>query len=581
MKITKYSTGLFLVTMVMLNLGCAIVANVNQKPLTKPMVISGDEELEKLSQQKGTGITGGPGLSMEDAYIIKDRNFVSKEVSDRLVIKNTTRYVRIVNVNITGSRDKAPRLGGLVIENCRNMHIQNCRVSGTKGLFINKSKDFSVTDCHLESNSRVNIYHSSNGQFLRNTVCKNLEKGVMLANSSYILVEGNELYENAAEGVVAWGHGGLKEPMPPSPTHHITIRNNNVYRNNWHGIGTEFGQDCEISGNVVKGNLGYGINVGSWSHRNNVFNNIVEDTPGQGIIVETSQDSIFENNKVLRSGDNAFWLVNSSGTIIRNNVISRAHMGIKVEFANTGRHALKVRQTPDGTRNFIENNKIENCFLGVKLSTAKNTCKNNIINQNRDGMSIGGNDNTIQENIITNNVNGMRNSGSNNRIETNKFKWLSNAIVMDKGEGNQIIGNDIDEVCFDNVEFRAKSHNNLFAENTIRSTAPGISLKGNNNTLEQNTIISSGWSYSTPGGIIINGGAGNIIRKNTFENSMIGLAYLKGIDNEIVENTFVNNETALWVEPNIKENMLIKNNIYKKNDKDVIDTESPPGSRIW
>ena len=92
MKITKYSTGLFLVTMVMLNLGCAIVANVNQKPLTKPMVISGDEELEKLSQQKGTGITGGPGLSMEDAYIIKDRNFVSKEVSDRLVIKNTTRY---------------------------------------------------------------------------------------------------------------------------------------------------------------------------------------------------------------------------------------------------------------------------------------------------------------------------------------------------------------------------------------------------------------------------------------------------------------------------------------------------------
>lgn len=581
MMTTIRLTGIVIVCQMGLN-GGFVKAEV-AIPMTgsKSILIDGDEQLQHMSRQKESGVTGGPGTSMEDAYVFQDRRFTAEDALDQVVIRNTSRYLKIVRVSITGSRERAPLLGGLVVENCRNVHLQDCRVTGTKGLFIHKSKDFSVTGCHLESNSRVYVFHSSHGQFLRNTIAKNLEKGLMLANSSHILVEDNEVHENAAEGIVAWGHGGLKPPQPPSPTHHITIRNNRVSRNNWHGIGTEFGQDSEISGNVLKGNVGYGINVGSWAHRNHVFDNVIEDTAGQGIIVETSQDSVFERNTVRRSGDNGFWLINSSGTIVRNNDISHAHTGIKVEFRTDGRHALEIRQHPDGTENRIENNRIEHCFVGAQISSSRNTCAKNEFMHNRDALVLRGKMNVVEENRILTSVNGLTNYGDDNRIENNIFDNASNAIVIRKGRGNQILGNRMLNICFDNIEVRTDGHENTIAANTIQTTAPGITLRGKRNIIEKNTIVSVGWFYSTPGGIVINGGADNVIRRNTFTSSMIGITCMDGSGNEITNNTFRENETAIWLDPAMKEKNVIKDNVYDKNDKDRVDTNSPPGSRVW
>ena len=574
-------TGLILTCQAVL-CGCAGHATQTDRMMSasRSIMISGDEDLQRMSRQRDSGVTGGPGTSADDAYLLADRTFTVENGNDPIVIRNTSRHLTIVRVRITGSRDRAPQLGGLVVENCRNVHLEDCRVTGTKGLFIHKSKDFSVTGCHLESNSRAFVYHSSHGKFLRNTIARHQEKGLMLANSSHILVEDNDVYENAAEGIVAWGHGGLKAPQPPSPTHHITIRNNRVSRNNWHGIGTEYGQDAEISGNVIKENGGYGINVGSWAHRNHVFDNVVEDTAGQGIIVETSQDSVFERNTIRRSGDNGFWLINSSGTIVRDNEISHAHTGIKVEFRNTGRHALEIRQT-DGSRNRIENNRINQCFVGARLSTSRNVCRTNEFTRNREAMMIDGSTNMVEGNRFLNSVNALICSGSDNRIEDNTFEGASNAIRLDKGRGNHVIGNTITEVCFDNIEVRTHGQENTIAGNTLRSIAPGIVLRGRKNVVEANTIVSVGWFYSTPGGVLISGGVDNVIRRNTFAKSMIGVTCKDGSGNEITDNTFTGNETGIWIDPGAKEKNVIRDNIYEKNDKDRVDTKSHPGSRVW
>lgn len=561
--------------------GADRAAETNRISGSKPVLISGDDDLQRLSQQHDSGVTGGPGTTIEDAYVLEDRSFTVDNEQDPVVIRNTSRHLKIVRVRIMGSRDRAPRLGGLVVENCRNVHLQDCRITGTKGIFIHKSKGFSVTRSHLESNSRVYVFHSSHGKFLRNTIARNLEKGLILANSSHILVEDNDVFENAAEGIVAWGHGGLKAPLPPSPTHHITIRNNRVSRNNWHGIGTEFGQDSEISGNIVTGNVGYGINIGSWAHRNHVFDNLVEDTAGQGIIVETSQDSVLERNRVRRSGDNGFWLINSSGTVVRNNEISHAHTGIKVEFRTDGRHALKIRQNPDGTRNRIENNRIEHCFVGAQISTSRNICKTNEFTRNRDALMLSGKTNVVEDNRILNSVNGLLSSGSNNRIEDNTFDNASNAIRIDKGSGNRFLRNRIRNVSFDNIEVRTGGHENTIAGNILHSIAPGIVLRGRKNVVEGNVIVSTGWFYSTPGGILINGGVDNVIRRNMLSKSMIGLTCIDGSGNEITGNTFTRNQTAIWIDPGAREDNSIKDNLYEKNDEDRVDTKPPPGSRVW
>ncbi|MCH2203067.1 MAG: right-handed parallel beta-helix repeat-containing protein [Fuerstiella sp.] len=574
-------TGMILMCQTMLSSMAISIEEANQVSGSQSILISGDEELQQLSQQEGSGVTGGPGTSVDDAYVIRDKSFTVQDNEDPVTIKNTRRHIKIVRVRITGSRDRAAQLGGLVIENCHNVHVQDSEVTGTKGVFINKSKQFDMAGCHLESNMRVYVYYSSHGKFVRNTITRNQEKGLILANSSHVLIEDNEVHDNAAEGIVAWGHGGLKEPLPPSPTHHITIRNNRVSGNNWHGVGTEFGQDAEISGNIVRGNGGYGINVGSWSHRNHIFGNVVEDTAGQGIIVETSQDSVLENNQIRRSGDNGIWLINSAGTVIRNNEISHAFTGIKIEYSTTGRHALKVRQKPDGTRNRFENNKVEQCFTGAQISSLKNIFKGNTFSRNRDAVAIGGTMNVFEENTILKSVNGLLNSGNSNRIEKNIFDGASNAIVINKGSGNHIVSNRIRDVCFDNIEVRTNARQNTIAGNDLYSTAPGIVLKGKHNIIEKNTIVSTGWFYSTPGAIVINGGVNNTIRQNTFTKSMIGITCLKGSGNDITDNIFTENETAIWLKPDVTEDNLIRDNVYTQNDNNLIDTQSPPAFRTW
>ena len=320
--------------------------------------------------------------------------------------------------------------------------------------------------------------------------------------------------------------------------------------------------------------MGYGINVGSWAHRNHVFDNVVEDTAGQGIIVETSQDSVFERNTVRRSGDNGVWVINSSGTIVRNNEISHALTGIKVEFRNDGRHALKIRQTPDGTRNRIENNRIEHCFVGARISSSRNICRTNEFTRNRDALILDGATNVVEDNRILISVNGLTNYGNDNRIEDNTFENASNAIVIRKGRGNRILGNKIREVCFDNIVVRTDGHENTIAGNILHSTAPGIVLRGRRNVVERNTIVSTGWFYSTPGGILIDGGLDNVIRRNTFAKSMIGITCVDGSGNEITDNTFTGNQTAIWIDPGAKEKNVIKDNVYEKND--IMNRYLPP-----
>ena len=194
---------------------------------------------------------------------------------------------------------------------------------------------------------------------------------------------------------------------------------------------------------------------------------------------------------------------------------------------------------------------------------------------------LSGKTNVVEDNRILNSVNGLLSSGSNNRIEDNTFDTASNAIRINKGRGNQIVGNKIRNVCFDNIEVRTGGHENTIADNILHSTAPGIVLRGRKNVVEGNTIVSTGWFYSTPGGILINGGVDNVIRRNTLAKSMIGLTCMDGSGNEITGNTFTRNQTAIWIDPGAIEKNAIKDNVYEKNDKDRVDTESPPGSRVW
>jgi parallel beta-helix repeat protein len=111
-----------------------------------------------------------------------------------------------------------------------------------------------------------------------NIVYRNAHHGIVLyLRSDRNLVEGNETFDNTAQGININESGAN------------TLRDNKVYDNGETGVGiTQLAQDNVVAGNQLRGNQQDGLRVVSESTGTTVQNNVIAENVRYGVYVDTS-----------------------------------------------------------------------------------------------------------------------------------------------------------------------------------------------------------------------------------------------------------------------------------------------------
>ncbi len=224
---------------------------------TSPVTILNNTELQAyLSGQTG------PGDSWETPYIIENLQIDAVGSGAGLRIENVNLHLIIRNSEIISSVS-GPYTGGIQLENCSNVRIENNEVSGFhNGVFVIESSQIDIID---------------------NNANDAIEDGIHVVDSSLCIIRLNDASSNTWYGIT------IKRS-----TDNI-ISDNIVNENLFYGIYLEDSDSNVIRGNTIKNNILDGIYL-LRSDANTVTRNVILGN-GDTIRESNSIDNEIENNK--------------------------------------------------------------------------------------------------------------------------------------------------------------------------------------------------------------------------------------------------------------------------------------------
>ncbi len=440
------------------------------------------------------------------------------------------------------------------------------------------------------SNNGVGIHlsYSSNNTFTGNTISNNHWDGIRLNSSCNNTITGNNVCNND-EGISLFH----------SRNNNIVI-DNNVSNNHWDGIRLHFSCNNTITGNNVRNNR-IGISLDDSCNNTITGNTFLND----GLSVDGSYQNTVKGNTV--NGKPLIYLedktgieVTDAGQVVLVNCTNITVENLNLSNTHVGVSLLKTEES------VISNNTVSNHWLGINLDcSSNNTIIGNNASSNEDGISLhSSSNNTITSNNASNNGIGISLwDSSNNTITGNNasnnwcygirlFSACNNTFTNNAVSNNDYSGIYLSDSCCNNNIigntfvndglFVCNSYQNTVENNTVNgkplvylvdtsdtevtdagqvilvncrnitvenldlsNTCVGIELYKTHDSIISNNTVSNNNMY----GIILWDSRINTITGNNVSNNGEGGIYLinSGCNNNIIDNTFVNNGLFCWL----------------------------------
>jgi parallel beta-helix repeat protein len=287
-----------------------------------------------------------------------------------------------------------------------------------------------------------------------------------------MVLHGNKVYENSYYGF-----------DPHDYSNNFIITNNEFYNNPAHGLILSRGcVNAVISNNKFYNNGKHGLMLDRGTDNNQVFDNESYGNGEDGIVLAQSSGNIVRNNLVYnnrRDGIRIHAEFNSGdrydGLAIDNRVLNNTVR------ANT-RYGLTLYER--GDRNLIRGNLIENNgSYGIYLRTGRNKLLNNTIRNNqREGIYVAGVAAYIAGTVPAVGASGQANRVEGNRLESNRRNGIT---IKDYSANSVLTGNTILSNLYNGVYvYGANALRNRVSVNQISAnTRLGIDLStgGNGN----------------------------------------------------------------------------------------------------
>lgn len=190
---------------------------------------------------------------------------------------------------------------GVVVKNgiIRNFNI---------GVFVNSSRDFSLTDSQLENNfdSGIALFSSAGAYIADNLFLSNSYYGAKLLGSYDGEIFRNTFYGNFDTGLFVNGGGG-----------NLIAWNVATY-NSWNGITLYKSSDNTASRNIAERNFWNGISLISSSKNNINYNIFVNNS--RGIYLFSANNNFFSGNNLANNSASSggIYLANSNGNVFQS-----------------------------------------------------------------------------------------------------------------------------------------------------------------------------------------------------------------------------------------------------------------------
>lgn len=403
---------------------------------------------------------------------------------------NDVRNTILLNNNITSNTYKGISANYceniLILNNTISHHTNGIQLSSSNNNFFSGNTIISNLDGIELSGSDHNIISGSN--FISNNTC-----GINFNSCNSNTISNNNLVNNEANGIEFSG----------SSNNIITDNSifcNETIRGDKEGIGLFYSNNNTINDNSII-NATIGIEITDSSCHNSIRRNHISESDFEAIKCSSGSNNDICGN-ILKENGIGITISYSHHTTIANNVISHT--------TNTG---IELSWSSDNT---INNNNVSLNTNGIIVgySSTHNILKENTIGENREtgiALMTDAADNTIIDNLILRNTLGVNTSGYQNTISNNNISLNTNGIIVGySSTHNTLKENTIRGNLETGITLMHDAADNMVIDNVMRKNTLGITISGNQNTINHNIISNN--SY----GVNISYGSNNIICCNNF-----------------------------------------------------------------
>jgi len=211
---------------------------------------------------------------------------LSASDGDGISIAWTTAHFIILNVRVNGTG----RYGGVVLTAVENGKILNSSLSGcSSAIYVWKSSHIIIANNTVShSEFGIMLEASNNNGVIGNKSHNNHQVGIFVRASDNV-IDGNLVSDGSFGGINVDGTAGFGGDNQ--------ITNNVVRQNLQYGIGLWHALANHISGNAVSGNGGAGIMLTDSSANNSIENNQVTNNGADGILIAEQSSA----NRVVRN----------------------------------------------------------------------------------------------------------------------------------------------------------------------------------------------------------------------------------------------------------------------------------------
>jgi len=200
--------------------------------------------------------------------------------------------------------------GYVALVNCTGITAQKLNlVNNGQGLLLAYTTNSTITNNNMTNNDdALWLVYSSNNSVYGNVITHQRLDGVLIYNSSYNDIVGNNITNNGGFGV------GIGVGIIGSS--HNNISQNNIKSTNAYGVWLGYSLNNSIVGNNITNNL-YGIHLLESSQNSIVGNNIRNNSHSIGL--QFSSNNIIAGNNVTANNRYGILLYESSNNIIYHN----------------------------------------------------------------------------------------------------------------------------------------------------------------------------------------------------------------------------------------------------------------------
>ena len=305
------------------------------------------------------------------------------------------------DINIVSNNTAGNNIYGIYLWDSYNNLIEN-NIAGNNiyGINIRFSSNNNIVENNIAENNDYGFYiYESDNNRIENNTANNNSFGIYLENSDNNTLDNNTCENNINFGIWLESSGGcaldnntcennVSYGIFVSDSSKNTISNNTSENNHQHGIHLFHSDNNIIDNCILENNDHYGIFLSDSSNNNLIQNCISENNGDSGIYLDKPSD----NNRVIgctasNNTNYGIWLESSENSIIENNNCENNNYGIYLGNSHN---------------NTLENNTCENNYYGVYLDYSdNNTLIYNTLTGNDYGFYVYySNNNQIDNNTI-------------------------------------------------------------------------------------------------------------------------------------------------------------------------------------